>query len=138
MRTMDAHRLILLVCVLVLTARGLESDIGRRALAAEPQRAARSAFEDGKFSWKASGPLVAPEARAADPAVSVKDPTIVRYRDRWHTFCTVRLASGKVDIVYLSFADWKEANRAPRHLLRLHDQYYCAPQVFYFRPHGRG
>jgi len=106
-------------------------------LAAESAGAARKAFEDGKFSWRASGPLVAPDARAADPAVSIKDPTIVRYQDRWHMFCTVRLASGKVDIQYLNFADWKEANRAPRHSLSLHDQYYCAPQVFYFRPHQR-
>ena len=49
-------------------------------------------------------------------------------------FATVRLASGKVDIEYLNFADWKEADQAPRHRLNLHDQYYCAPQVFFFRP----
>ncbi len=95
------------------------------------------ALQDGRFSWRASGPLAAPQAGAADPAVSIKDPTIVREHDRWHMFCTVRLASGKVDIEYLGFADWKDANAAPRHRLGLHDQYYCAPQVFYFRPHRR-
>ena len=46
----------------------------------------------------------------------------------------MRLASGKVDIDYLNFADWKDADKAPRHRLDIHDQYYCAPQVFYFRP----
>lgn len=96
-----------------------------------------SAFRDGRFSWKASGPLVGPQRGAADQAVSIKDPTIVRDGGRWHMFCTVRFASGKVDIEYSSFAGWKDANDAPRHLLGLHDQYYCAPQVFSFRPHRR-
>jgi len=111
------------------------------AAAAEPTDGPRQArpaipraFEDGRFSWKASGPLVLPDAQAADPAISIKDPTIVRHEGRWHLFCTVRLASGKVDIEYRSFADWQQANAAPRHVLAMHDQYYCAPQVFYFRP----
>jgi hypothetical protein len=95
------------------------------------------AFEDGKFSWRASGPLVPPDRQAADPHVSIKDPTMVRYEGRWFLFCTVRQASGKVDIEYLSFAGWKDAGQAPRHILNLHDQYYCAPQVFYFRPHKK-
>lgn len=106
-------------------------------LADEPSGKPWKAFEDGNFSWKASGPLVGPDTRAADPHVSIKDPTIVRHQGRWHLFCTVRLASGKVDIEYLSFADWKDADRAPRHILNLHNQYYCAPQVFYFRPQRR-
>jgi hypothetical protein len=121
----------------VFGAYGPISEGQGRALAAEPTGVAWKAFEDGKFSWRASGPLVAPDTHTANPAISIKDPTIVRYRDRWHMFCTVRLASGKVDIVYLSFADWKDADRAPWQLLSLHDQYYCAPQVFYFRPHQR-
>jgi len=111
----------------------------RSTIAAAHDAAAEgwSAFQDGKFSWRAAGPLVAPQAGAGDPAISVKDPTIVRDGDRWHMFCTVRFASGKVDIEYSSFADWKDADAAPRHRLRLHDQYYCAPQVFYFRPQRR-
>jgi len=95
------------------------------------------AFRAGNFSWKASGPLIGPQGGSADRAVSVKDPTIVRDGSRWHMFCTVRFASGRVDIEYSSFTDWKDANDAPRHLLGLHDQYYCAPQVFFFRPHRR-
>lgn len=95
-------------------------------------------FEDGMFSWKASEPLVAPDAKAADPQISIKDPTIIRHEARWHLFCSVRLASGKVGVAYLSFVDWKEADRAPRHLLNLHESsYYGAPQVFYFRPQQR-
>jgi Ala-tRNA(Pro) deacylase len=48
------------------------------------------------------------------------------------TLCDERLADN--DVINFNFADWKEANRAPRRRLNLHDQYYCAPQVFYFRP----
>jgi len=111
---------------------------GASAVAAASEAARPwSALGDGKFFWKASGPLVGPDLRAADPHVSIKDPTIVRHQGRWHMFCTVRLASGKVDIEYLSFVDWSEADRAQRHILNMHDQYYCAPQVFYFRPHKK-
>lgn len=92
-------------------------------------------FETGKFAWTASGPLVSPNKTSVDLAVSIKDPTIVRDGGRWHIFATVRFASGKVGIEYLNFTDWSQANDAPRHLLDLHDQYHCAPQVFYFRPH---
>ncbi len=56
---------------------------------------------------------------------------------RWHMFATVRMKSGKLDIEYLNFSDWELANQAPRHILALHDQYYCAPQIFFFRPHGK-
>jgi len=97
------------------------------------------AFEDGRFAWRATGPLidVGPGRNAADPHVSIKDPTFVRHEGRWQLFATARMKSGKVDIEHLSFADWKEANQAERHLLGLHDQYYCAPQVFYFTPHKK-
>ncbi len=95
---------------------------------------AANPFEDGQFAWKSSPPLVSPDRKSADPATSVKDPSIIRENDRWHLFCTLRLDSGKVDIEYRNFADWQDAEKAPRHRLYLHDQYYCAPQVFYFRP----
>ncbi len=95
------------------------------------------AFEDGRFAWKCSPPLIDFDRKAADPHVSIKDPTIVRHQGKWHLFCTVRMASGKVDTQYLSFDDWKNANAAARTPLNLHDQYYCAPQVFFFRPQNK-
>lgn len=102
------------------------------ALAQQPWKA----FEDGHFSWKASGPLIdpGPGKDAPDPILSIKDPTFVFQAGQWHLFATVRMKSGKVDIEYLSFSDWSQAGRAPRHILGLHDHYYCAPQVFYFTP----
>ena len=46
------------------------------------------AFDAGHFDWKASGPLidVGPGRDAADPLVSIKDPTIVFSGGRWHVF----------------------------------------------------
>jgi hypothetical protein len=96
-------------------------------------------FDAGRFTWRASGPLidVGPGRTAPDPHVSIKDPTFVFHENAWHLFATLRRKSGQVDIEYLSFPDWPRANAAPRHLLALHDQYYCAPQVFYFTPHQK-
>lgn len=68
---------------------------------------------------------------------AVKDPSIVRHGGRWHLFCTVRGTQRSHAIIYLSFADWSEANQAERHVLSCHPGYFCAPQVFYFRPHER-
>jgi hypothetical protein len=94
-------------------------------------------FAHGHFAWKATGPLidVGPGRQAADPHVAIKDPSFVLHQARWHLFATLRMKSGKVDITYLSFADWPQANQAQRYQLALHDQYYCAPQVFWFSPH---
>src|SRR5262249_39406675 len=90
-----------------------------------------------RFEWTSSGPLVAPVARPDDPCISVKDPTIVRVCDRWHLFCTIRSQKRSHQIEYLNFADWKDANAAPRHVLKLRDGYFCAPQVFWFTPHRK-
>ena len=87
-----------------------------------------------QFRWTSSAPLVAPVARPQDPCYSVKDPTVVRFNDRWHLFCTIRSEKRSHQIEYCSFADWKDANAAERHVLKLSDGYFCAPQVFYFSP----
>lgn len=91
----------------------------------------------GKFSWKASEPLISAATRPEDPCHAIKDPTIVRHGDRWHVFATIRSAKRTHQIEYVSFADWKEADRAERHLLTIVDKYFCAPQVFYFTPHKK-
>jgi len=88
----------------------------------------------GEFRWQSSPPLIGPAADAADPDVALKDPTMVFHEGKWHLFATHRRASGKVDMQYLSFTDWNDADKATRHTLDLHDQYHCAPQVFFFIP----
>lgn len=91
----------------------------------------------GEFRWSYGPPVV--EARVADGVefVSMKDPSIVRHGDKWHLFCTVRGPTRSHAIVYLSFADFSEANGAERQILPCHPGYFCAPQVFYFTPHKK-
>jgi len=85
--------------------------------------------------WEYTAPLIAPEGRAQEPSVAQKDPTLVFHEGRWHVFMTVKLP-GRSAIEYCSFEKWEDADRAPRTILAVSDsKYYCAPQVFYFRPH---
>lgn len=94
-------------------------------------------LSSGQLRWSCSPPLLAADAKAIEPDVALKDPTLVFTDGRWHLFVTHRLVSGQVNMQYLSFKDWADAGRSPRHTLRLHDQYHCAPQVFYFTPHRK-
>ncbi len=91
-------------------------------------------ISSGEFRWT-YGPAVL-EARAVEGVefVSVKDPSIVREGDKWHLFYTVRGPKRTHAIVYSSFGEFSEANRAPRRILPCHPGYFCAPQVFYFAP----
>ncbi len=100
---------------------------------------AQTPFDKGQFSWTASEPLIdaGPGKNGGDPVISIKDPTVVFYKGKWHVFATVRMKSGKVDMEYLNFADWSKAGDAQRQILGWHDQYYCAPEVFFFRPHNK-
>jgi len=50
---------------------------------------------------------------------------------------TVKL-EGKSAIEYCSFEKWEQADASKRTILRVSDSdYYCAPQVFFFRPHKK-
>ncbi|MCX5677420.1 MAG: non-reducing end alpha-L-arabinofuranosidase family hydrolase [Planctomycetota bacterium] len=89
------------------------------------------------FSWMLSPPLISPAKRPENPCVSVKDPTVVFAEGRWHVFMTVRCEQPPVTMEYVAFSRWEEADKAPRHVLAWYDRYFCAPQVFYFRPHKK-
>jgi len=118
----------LVLSILFHSGRALKSG------AADPSS---DALGSGRFKWTASAPLLSPAHRPEDPCYSVKDPSIVRFDNRWHLFCTIRSQKRTHQIEYLSFDDWKDANTATRHLLAVTNGYYCAPQVFYFEPHRK-
>jgi len=85
--------------------------------------------------WEYSAPLVSPEKRQVEPSLAQKDPSIVFHNGKWHVFMTVKLP-GRTAMEYCSFKDWRDADKAPRTLLRVSDSTYaCAPQGFYFRRH---
>lgn len=91
----------------------------------------------GRFAWNASEPLIRSENRDGDSYHSIKDPTVVRHGGRWHLFCTIRGRKRSHQIEYLSFKDWSDTTNAKRVTLRMTDGYFCAPQVFFFRPHKK-
>ena len=106
----------------------------------------------GRFKWIISPPLVSPPEvrlgtpyggvprtadRPTDTLYSIKDPTVVYYKGRWHLFCTIRGKQRSHQIEYLCFEDWTKVNTGKRRMLKLTDGYFCAPQVFYFRPHKK-
>lgn len=94
-------------------------------------------FLTGEFRWKAGAPRIAPASRPSDPCHAIKDPSVVRHDGRWHVFCTIRSQKRTHQIEHLSFEDWSRADKAERQVLKISGGYFCAPQVFYFRPHKK-
>lgn len=98
---------------------------------------------DGRFHWQVSSPLLSIDARKlpkseSHPWIAVKDPSVVRYNQQWHLFCTLRRnkhGDGRIRIGYLSFDEWGAAKDATWHLLDLTNGYHAAPQIFWFEPH---
>ena len=89
------------------------------------------------FAWSSSAPVIVPRSDASHDLVAVKDPTVVRYKDRWHVFASSVARGGIYGMVYTSFADWSDAPRAPLYYMdntRGFKTYVAAPQVFYFTP----
>jgi hypothetical protein len=88
-----------------------------------------------QFFWRASPPLVGPKPLGGDEKHALKDPSVVYHDNRWHLFCTVRGQKRSHGIVYLNFADWNDAKHATQTMLPMHTGFFCAPQVFYYRPY---
>ncbi len=84
--------------------------------------------------------MIAPRSDATHDLLAVKDPTVVRFNDRWHVYASSVSTAGAYNMVYTSFSDWSEAAAAP---LTYMDQttgfntYVAAPQLFYFRPQDK-
>ena len=90
------------------------------------------------FNWSASGILVTPKADSSHQILSVKDPTVVFFENKWHIFATTCNTDGHWNMVYFNFSDWSEADSAEQYYLEDYNLagYHCAPHVFYFEPHG--
>ena len=91
----------------------------------------------GPFHWISSGPIIQAQADPKRRVVSIKDPSPVWYNDRWHIYATYATHGGEWGMVYISFADWKDAGSARQVYLDAYPQfagYHCAPHIFYFAP----
>ena len=63
--------------------------------------------------WTSTGVLIEPVSDETHTIVSVKDPTVVRYNDKWHIYATAYSTSARTwSMVYLNFKDWSEAPKA--------------------------
>ncbi len=83
------------------------------------------------FGWNASEPLISPP----EGSVSIKDPSVVFYDERWHVYAT-HFASN-YSMVYLNFEEWEAADDAEKIPVDTNPNltdYKCAPQIFYFTP----
>jgi hypothetical protein len=95
-----------------------------------------TSFKIPKY-WEYSAPLIEPELRRIEPSRAQKDPSVVWFGGKWHVFMTVKLEDRSA-IEYCSFDKWDEANGSVRTILKVSSSdYFCAPQVFYFRPHKK-
>jgi endo-1,4-beta-xylanase len=89
------------------------------------------------FTWSSTGALLSPTSDAAHNLVSIKDPSIVRFNDKWHVFVSTVDVNGGYSMAYLTLPDWDHAADATFHYF---DQtptlrgYHAAPQVFFFAP----
>lgn len=110
------------------------------AMADDKTQTKRSADHSGLSiprQWEYSSPLIAAEDRETERSKAQKDPTVVFSDGWWHVFMTVKLPDRSA-IEYCRFRDWKNANASPRTLLPISaSDYFCAAQVFYFRPHQK-
>lgn len=87
-----------------------------------------------------SAPLIAPPSDAAHDILSIKDPTVVRFNDRWHVYASTVSTAGAYNIVYTSFSDWNEASNAPVYYMDKTSgfaTYVAAPHLFYFKPKNK-
>jgi hypothetical protein len=110
------------------------------ATSRQPSAAVEPLRTGAPFRWRSSPPLVGPLADATHPIVSIKDPSIVYFAERWHLFATTASESGAWSLVYLSFRDWAEAATAKQHHLGdlpALTGYHAAPQIFFFAPHQK-
>lgn len=92
------------------------------------------------FQWISSPPLLGPRNDDAHDLLSIKDPSVVFFGDRWHVYATTASNAGRWSLTYVNFTQWTEAASAPQHPLDRNPGlagYHAAPQVFFFRPHGK-
>ncbi len=126
----------------------ITSDAGTGGSASEPGTGGRTLDAatsepvaiPSSFRWSSSPPLIAPVQNATHPILSVKDPTVVYFGDRWHVFATTADTSGQWSMVYLSFSNWDQASAAVPYYLNDTPAlvgYHAAPQVFFFEPQNK-
>jgi Glycosyl hydrolase family 62 len=90
------------------------------------------------FQWSSSGVLISPRPDASHPIVSIKDPSVVRFRHRWIVYATTANTAGNWSLAEMDFRSWSQAAAAPQRFLDTNPNigtgYRAAPELFYFAP----
>ncbi|MBN1600479.1 MAG: hypothetical protein JW915_02670 [Chitinispirillaceae bacterium] len=96
------------------------------------------ALPTGTLKWQSSGILVNIKPDGSHKIVSVKDPTIQKYNDKYLIYCTVYNTSNSTwSMQFIQFDDFSKASEQTPFFM---DQvpgftgYKCAPELFYFEP----
>ncbi len=90
-------------------------------------------------TWTLSDPILSSGPIGTFSEIAVKDPSIVYFEGMWHVFFTARSNEASTT-GYVSAKDLAGLPTAPRHELKMirgKSRYGCAPQVLYYRPHGK-
>lgn len=132
------------VAAVALLVGGLGGPVPGAAAAGGPDQGATAAGRHHRdplpstFSWRSSGALVSPKPDATHPIVSVKDPTVVFFKNRWNVYMTTANTAGNWSLAYTSFRDWSHAPSAPQFFLDTNPGigtgFRAAPQLMYFAP----
>jgi len=101
-----------------------------------PASAATIAAETIENDWQVSDPVLSAGPEGSFDEVSVKDPSVLFYKGRWHLFYT---AASKREYTtgYVSSDQLTNLRSVQRHELKMirgKSRYGCAPQVFYYQP----
>jgi len=107
------------------------------ACSSDASRPAAGCGVPAAFAWSSTGVVLGPKSDATHDLASIKDPSIVRFNDKWHVFVSTVTVGGAYSMAYATFPDWEHTADATFYHL---DQtptlrgYHAAPQIFYFAP----
>lgn len=95
--------------------------------------------EPTSISWTLNGPVFKASDGDGFDNVSVKDPSIVFYNNKWHLFYTAFGGPEDLQIGYTNAPELSMLNQGTRTMLHFTnienvENKYAAPQVFYFEP----
>jgi Glycosyl hydrolase family 62 len=127
----------LFVVILLLVSSLTLAGTGGDSPSSAPATTQSSTDFSGPFKWKSTGPLISAISDPAHKLLSIKDPSVVFFNDRWHIYATTADTAGHWNMVYLNFTDWSAAAAAKPYYMDSNPNfrgYHCAPEVFYFTP----
>lgn len=88
-------------------------------------------------TWYVDTPVIEHGQALPYDFYGAKDPTIVYYGGKYHVFYTGANRSGGWQMLYTSASTISGLKTAKRtYLSKIGESYFCAPQVFYYEPHG--